>query len=645
LNTARRADEFAALLGADGPLARLLPGFNPRPEQQAMAIAIANALATRGVLICEAGTGTGKTFAYLVPALVARRKTIVSTATKALQDQLFHRDLPLVRRALGAGGTVALLKGRQNYVCHQRLERALGHPEFGPRRMALVERIRLFAEHTDSGDLEAVPELDDDRELKALVTSTTENCLGQDCPYLDRCFVAAARRDAASADLVVVNHHLLFADLALRETGFAELLPNAEAIVLDEAHKLPEIASTFFSRSVSTQQLLHLCRDLATAVEVEAPDATHALTAAHEVDNAQRDLRDRSPTQARRLDWRRGHDEPGLAAALGAVEAALAALQDALADTAERGPMLQHCAARALDLATRWSAFGRDDPGRVRWLELAASNVTLFDTPVSVAQEFAAKVAASDAAWVMTSATLAVAGRFDHFRAALGLAEATEALWASPFDYATQSLLYLPALPLEPGAPEFERVLVAAALPVLTASRGRAFFLFTSHRSLARVADLLRAHGGFPLLVQGDAPPRELLRRFRSLPDAVLLGTATFWEGVDVRGEALSVVIIDKLPFGVPDDPVMQARGAALREAGGNPFLELQVPAAVTALKQGAGRLIRDRDDRGVLMLGDVRVRRRPYGRVFLDSLPPMPITDAIADVERFFAVDDANRG
>jgi ATP-dependent DNA helicase DinG len=633
------ARAVAALLDAGGPLAAVLPGYAPRPEQQAMAERIAATLAARGVLVCEAGTGTGKTFAYLVPALRSGRKTIVSTATKALQDQLFHRDLPLLRQALASPGKVALLKGRQNYLCHLRLERAGGAAELGPRRQALLARLREVAEHGASGDLEAVPELDDDAELRYLVTSTTDNCLGQECPHLDACFVLRARRAAADADLVVVNHHLLFADMALKVGGFAELLPMADAVILDEAHRLPDIATTFFSRAVSTQQLAHLCRDVAGAALTEAPDMPDLGASAQALEASLALLRGcANGTQIRRLDWRALDAEAALSRALGAVQDTLGGLVSALAVGAERGALLAHLSTRALDLSARWEAFGSADASRVRWLEVGSRSVTLYDTPVSVAGEFAAQVAGSGAAWVMTSATLAVAGSFDHFRRALGLAEADEALWASPFDYASQALLYLPELACEPGARDFEQVLLAAALPVLRASAGRAFFLFTSHRSLTLMADLLRAHGGFPLLVQGEAPPRELLRQFRTLPRAVLLGTATFWEGVDVRGEALSVVIIDKLPFGVPDDPVLQARAAALREAGGNPFMELSLPAAVTALKQGAGRLIRDSADRGVLMLGDVRLRRRHYGRVFLESLPPMPITSDVAEVERFFS-------
>ena len=627
------------LLGVGGPFERELQGFQPREVQQEMASVVATTLARREVLVCEAGTGTGKTFAYLVPVLTSGLKTIISTATKTLQDQLFHRDLPIVCRALGTDSDIALLKGRQNYICLYRLERAAVSAELDPGRLPLLSAMQRWATQSDSGDLEEVRLLDDDPHLRSVVTSTTDNCLGQDCPRFDDCFVVRARRAAAAADVVVVNHHLLFADLMLRETGFAELLPNADAIILDEAHKVPEIASTFFSHSLSAQQVASLCRDVRTGADDEAPDMPALKIALADLDGALATMRNALGSTARRTDWAQLREQRGMNTATIAFDEALATLAEYLELAAGRGTLLANCSERMQQLYARWTGFGAAaDEERVRWVDVSLRNFTFYDTPVSVASEFAGYLDSSQAAWIMTSATLAVEGRFDHFLNALGITHARQQLWASPFDYANQSLLYIPPLAREPRMNDFERELVDAALPVLTASRGRAFFLFTSYRSLDLCAAMLRAELDYPLLVQGEAPRSELLRRFQTTDNAVLLGTATFWEGVDVRGERLSLVIIDKLPFGVPDDPVTRARSASIAAAGDNPFTSLTLPDAITTLKQGAGRLIRDVADHGVLMIGDIRLRRKSYGRAFLNSLPPMPVTERLADVQAFFA-------
>lgn len=627
------------LLGVGGPFERELQGFQPREVQQEMASVVATTLARREVLVCEAGTGTGKTFAYLVPVLTSGLKTIISTATKTLQDQLFHRDLPIVCRALGTDSVITLLKGRQNYICLYRLERAAVSAELDPGRMPLLSAMQRWATQSDSGDLEEVRLLDDDPHLRSVVTSTTDNCLGQDCPRFDDCFVVRARRAAAAADVVVVNHHLLFADLMLRETGFAELLPNADAIILDEAHKVPEIASTFFSHSLSAQQVTSLCRDVRIGADDEAPDMPALKVALADLDGALATMRNALGSTARRTDWAQLREQQGMNTATIAFDEALATLAEYLELAAGRGTLLANCSERMGQLYARWTGFSAAaDEERVRWVDVSLRNFTFYDTPVSVASEFAGYLASSQAAWIMTSATLAVEGRFDHFLNALGITHARQQLWASPFDYANQSLLYIPPLAREPRMNDFERELVDAALPVLTASRGRAFFLFTSYRSLDLCAAMLRVELDYPLLVQGEAPRSELLRRFQTTDNAVLLGTATFWEGVDVRGERLSLVIIDKLPFGVPDDPVTRARSASIAAAGDNPFTSLTLPDAITTLKQGAGRLIRDVADHGVLMIGDIRLRRKSYGRAFLNSLPPMPVTDRLADVQAFFA-------
>ena len=627
-----------ALLGPEGPFASRIEGYRVRSEQIEMANAVEASFHAGEVLVCEAGTGTGKTLAYLVPALAAGMRTVISTATRTLQDQLYHRDLPLVVEALGAGHVVALLKGRQNYLCIHRLERALADPAADYRRRPVFEHLHRWSGSTGSGDLEEVRVLGDDPGLHGQVSSTTENCLGGECPHFDRCFVVKARREAAAADLVVVNHHLLFADLVLRDVGFGELLPEAQAIVLDEAHKVPDIASMFFGRQLSGLQLGALCYDALRAAAVDAADMPDLERTLERFDGAQLRLREALVALGRRPNWQLERQRSDIAGLIDRAGEALDDTVDALSAAADRSADLDNCLERAASLQARWSLFDAgDDDEAVRWVDATTRNFTVYETPISIADAFSTRVAASGAAWVLTSATLAVAGEFEHFKRTLGLEAAREGLWSSPFDYQSQSLLYVPPLTCEPRDDAFERDLVAACLPVLAASGGRAFFLFISYRMLHAVAARLADQTAYTLLVQGSAPRRVLLEQFLSSDAAVLLGTASFWEGVDVRGEKLSCVIIDKLPFGVPDDPVTRARGNALRAEGLDPFEALQLPDAIMSLKQGAGRLIRDVTDRGVLVICDTRLMTKRYGEAFLRSLPDMPLTRTIGDVEAFF--------
>jgi len=629
------------ILAADGLVARHVAGFAPRPQQQAMADAVASALHDKGVLVAEAGTGTGKTFAYLVPALLSGKKVIISTGTKNLQDQLYHRDLPLVRKALGVPVTTALLKGRANYLCLHRLE--LGEQRAaGSRQMldALV-RVRSWAGRTRSGDIAELSELAEDAPIWPVVTSTVDNCLGQECPHWSDCFMAKARRQAQAADILVVNHHLLFADMALRDEGFGEVLPGAHALILDEAHQLPEVASNFFGLSLSSRQLMELAGDTVTEQVREASDMASLRDVADALQTAVRDLRLALGRGSRRAVWHQVAAEDNVKKAVERVECTLAELEQTLKPAAERGKGLDSCWRRSMALAERLALLKEaESESYVRWFETFATAFALHLTPMDIAESFHARMEEYRAAWVFTSATLAVGDSFEHFVSRLGLTEASTARWDSPFDFEHQALLYLPKGLPRPGAPDHTVAVVDAARPVLKASRGRAFLLFTSHRALQQAAELLEDTLEFPLLVQGSMPRAELLKRFRDLGNAVLLGTGSFWEGVDVRGEALSCVIIDKLPFASPDDPVLQARIQALREHGGNPFIEYQLPNAVIALKQGVGRLIRDVDDRGVLMLCDPRVSTHSYGRVFINSLPPMPRTQDLHDVRRFFAAE-----
>ncbi|MFL6593505.1 MAG: ATP-dependent DNA helicase [Luteimonas sp.] len=657
-----------AALAEGGLLAQRIDGFVPRTAQQTLAGAIAHAFDTRDVLLAEAGTGTGKTFAYLVPALLSGMKTIVSTGTKALQDQLFHRDLPRVRDALGTGLSTALLKGRANYLCRYRLEKSKGEPGLstgtfsGREQVSQFQRIVAWGGRTRMGDLAELEALPEDSPLLPMVTSTAENCIGNECPFWSECFVVQARQRAQSADLVVVNHHLLLADLALKQEGFGEILPGAQAFVVDEAHQLPELAAQFFGEGLGARPLVELARDAIGECKGVPGALAVVQQPAQQLEQAIRVLRaamERLPTRGTQA---RARLEPAVGDALDDVTAALARLQQTLAPLREASPGFDACHARAQEFSSRllrWTRAGDGPPPdaafdeafdepvpagddlNVHWYELSPRGFRLQRTPLDVSGPLREHRDRSHAAWIFTSATLAVSGDFHHVASRLGLAEPTTLLQPSPFDWNTQALCYLPPSLPEPMSRDYNAALMQALRPVLEASAGRAFVLFASHRALREAADALRG-GPWPLFVQGEAPRHVLLQRFRDSGNGVLLGAASFREGVDVAGEALSVVVIDKLPFGAPDDPVFEARLDAVRRAGGNPFRDEQLPQAVIALKQGAGRLIRSERDRGVLVLCDPRLLGKSYGRVFLDSLPPLPRTRSIGDVEAFFAAESA---
>ena len=638
-------EHLEAVFGRAGPLAARVPEYRVRTQQLQMAARVAEAMRDNAVLVCEAGTGTGKTFAYLVPALLSAGKVIVSTGTKTLQDQLYRRDLPTVRSALGVSVTTALLKGRANYVCHYHLERAL-EGQHAREVKADLRRIAGFARVTHSGDKSECADVPEEARAWDLATSTRENCLGQSCPRYRDCFVMAARREAQAADLVVVNHHLFFADVMLKDEGMAELLPACNTVILDEAHQLPDIATRFFGETLSTAQLLELSRDVRAETLAAAGDMPEARQLAAALEKAARDLRLALPQDGVRATAASLARERAFSDALEALDSALASLAGSLGDLAERSEGLARCSARAREaqaLLERWRDEERAD--LVRWIEVLGHSLRLNATPLSVAEIFRRQLEGRPRAWIFTSATLAVAGDFSHFSKEMGLHGARTACWGSPFDYASQAMLCVPKGLPDPNSEEHTRAVVAASLPVIHASRGRAFLLFTTLRAMRLAHRLLReefdrAGLSYPLMLQGQGSRSELLERFRALGNAVLVGSASFWEGVDVRGEALSLVIIDKLPFAPPDDPVLAARLDALERAGDNPFLDYQVPQAVIALKQGAGRLIRDETDRGVLMICDPRLFAKPYGRRILSSLPPMKLVRDLDQAVRFFERD-----
>ncbi|MCY7313675.1 MAG: ATP-dependent DNA helicase [Pseudoxanthomonas sp.] len=668
-------------LSEGGALDSQLDHFVPREAQQRLSSAIAEAFEGREVLLAEAGTGTGKTFAYLVPALLSGLKTIISTGTRALQDQLYHRDLPRVRDALGTGLKSALLKGRANYLCRYRLEQAKGEPKlmkgvFTTReQISQFQRIVSWGGRTQFGDIAELDALPDDSPLLPMVTSTNDNCLGSNCPFWGDCFVVQARQRAQSADIVVVNHHLLLADLALKQEGFGEILPGAQAFVIDEAHQLPELAANFFGESIGMRQLQELARDCLA----ECKDIAGALAAlqvpVRALEQSLRELRAAMEGLPNRGTRQRALANPEVHAGFDALNDSLAHLIEALVAMADASLGLDACAARAKDAAVGWARWVGEEPGvgigdsgfakagislesheplappnpesripnpaptDVLWYELTARGFRCQRTPLDVSGPLREHRERSHAAWVFTSATLAVSGSFEHIAQRLGLADPPTLLQPSPFDWPRQALCYLPQNLPEPNTRGFGTALIAALYPVLQASGGRAFLLFASHRALREAAETLR-DAPWPLFVQGEAPRATPLEKFRASGNGVLLGAASFREGVDVVGEALSVVVIDKLPFAAPDDPVFEARLEAIRRDGGNPFRDEQLPQAVIALKQGVGRLIRSETDRGVLVLCDPRLTGKPYGRIFLDSLPPFARTREVADVERFFGVE-----
>jgi ATP-dependent DNA helicase DinG len=626
------------LLGGDGPLARNIEGFSPREQQQTLAAAVARALQDMQTLVAEAGTGTGKTFAYLLPALLAGRRVLISTGTKTLQDQLFHRDLPAVRKVIGAPVRTALLKGRSNYLCRHRLATTAEQGLFDSReRVRELEAVREWAALTKSGDIGELDVVAENSSLWPQVTSTQDNCLGQECPEFSRCHVLEARRAAQEADVVVVNHHLLLADMVLKEDGFGEILPGVDAVIVDEAHQLPDIATQYFGISVSTRQLGDWAQDLKAEYLRGAADMPELEAQLKNFDAALAVLRPLLAEGVGRQEWDALPNARRLRAALEELSAAIEALKPALDTLAPRSRGLENCRERAELMQTRLGAFLDDDQRRqVRWVEQFGRSTSFNLTPLDAAERFAARMQQNPSAWVFLSATLSVGGQFDHYKERLGVGEAEELLLGSPFDFARHALLYLPPRMPATDDPGYTRAVVAAARPVIEASGGRAFMLFTSHRALKEAAELLRGSLDYPLLVQGEMPRRRLLETFRELGNAVLLGTSSFWEGVDVKGPALSVVVIDKLPFASPGDPVLKARLDLMKNEGRNPFMEYQLPQAVIALKQGVGRLIRDATDKGVMMLCDPRVMGKPYGRVFRESLPPMKPTRDLEEVTSF---------
>ncbi|MES2024191.1 MAG: ATP-dependent DNA helicase [Pseudomonadota bacterium] len=647
--------EIDQLFGVNSPLGHAVGAFRPRQSQTEMAKAIAHAISNQSTLIAEAGTGTGKTFAYLVPALLWGGKVIVSTGTKNLQDQLYLRDIPSVRKALNAPVSVALLKGRANYVCHFHLERTLQNGRLTSRDdVGYLREISRFMKTTSSGDKAELSKVPETALVWNLVTSTRDTCMGAECQYYQDCFVMKARKEAQQADVVVVNHHLFFADVALKDTGVAELLPSANTIIFDEAHQLPETATLFFGETISTSQVLELCRDVLAEGLSHARDGADWAGTVTPVERAARDLRLTFPQDIVRLSVNQIAPSSAFFPALETLKEELDSMISVLQKQAERAETIEQCRVRAIELATRLDAWNKPKTAEViigqesvLWVEAFSSSLQLHQTPLSIAPIFNKQREGVPRTWIFTSATLAVKNDFNHYSAQMGLWNEPAHSWPSPFEYGEQGLLYVPTSLPQPNSLDYTDAVIDAALPVIEAAGGGAFLLCTTIRAVNRAAERLREEFErrklpFPLMVQGEAGRTELLDRFRAAGNAVLIGSQSFWEGVDVRGDALSVVIIDKLPFSPPDDPVLAARIEALERKGMNGFMHHQLPAAIINLKQGAGRLIRDERDKGVLMICDPRLISKPYGKRIWQSLPPFKRTRELNVVQEFFASIDA---
>ncbi len=662
-------------LGSAGSFCQQIPGFQVRENQLALCHAIVEAIEKQGVLTAEAGTGIGKTFAYLVPALLSEHKVIISTGTRHLQDQLFRTDLPRVLKALALNTKTALLKGRSNYLCLHRLKLAPHLGFINRETAALLTSIGQWSKQTTSGDIAELNQIPEDSYVWPMVTSTTDNCLGGDCDYWADCFIVKQRKKAQDADLLVINHHLLLADMTLKDEGFAELLPTAEAYIIDEAHQLYDVAARFFGTTVSSRQLTSLARDTIAEQVNDAPDMAELRDYAENLETAAKDFRLVLGEAGLREAWLRVQYKSSVDKGVHRLHGALEDLLKVLQLAADRSRGLDQCCERCaivLQQLTRFllpnsvdaqaanhqtssnqtvsnqtssnqaaSSQAASTDTDVLWYETFSRSFMLHSTPVEVADLFQQHTGKFEKAWIFTSATLQVNQDFTHFTENIGIDSQAEkyhsGVWESPFDYQKQSLLYLPAGLPQPSASEYTRCFIDAALPVLAASQGRAFLLFTSYRAMHTAFEMLKTSVSYPLFVQGDLPKHQLLEKFRTTDNAVLLGTASFWEGVDVRGSALSCVIIDKLPFASPGDPVMQARIDVIKKKGGNAFMSFQVPQAVITLKQGVGRLIRDVKDRGVVMIGDPRISQKAYGRLFINSLPAMPVCTDIKQVSHFF--------
>jgi ATP-dependent DNA helicase DinG len=664
-------EQTTAVFAPDGLLAKAFSQFTPRQAQTELATAVAQSIMTQSRFVAEAGTGIGKTFAYLVPALLSGQKVMVSTGTKTLQDQLFQRDLPRLQQALGSQAHVALLKGRSNYVCHYHLERHLQQGRFErPGDGATLQKIKWFAARSETGDRSDCHEVNDAHEAWGYAISSRDNCLGQECPDWERCFVIKARKQAQAADVVVINHHLFCADSALRDEGVAEILPSSNVLIFDEAHQLPDTCVQFFGSMVSTRQLTDWYKDTLAIGVTEARDALVWLDVLSPVDRAARDLRLAWPNMSSRLAGPAIAAQIEFISALKNVIEVFGAALVTLEPARVRSPLIEKAVARGHELTQAldtWrqallapastqkssvektetaqdSDWGEGDGPQVCWGQTNGHNLQLHLTPLYIGRLFAKRLdEAGPMSAIFLSATLAVDGKFEFFKRQLGLQQAVSAQWASPFDYANHGLMYLPQDLGNPNDADFTVRFLQALWPLIEQNQGRVFLLCTTLRAVKKAGDWLRIKLGntsfeAQLLVQGEASKHQQLDQFRSAANPILVGSASFWEGVDVVGDQLSLVAIDKIPFAPPDDPMLQARVESLEKRGIDAFATLQIPAAAISMKQGVGRLIRSEQDRGLLMIGDARLYTKGYGKKIMRSLPPFKVTTEAATAANFVA-------
>jgi ATP-dependent DNA helicase DinG len=621
--------KVSELFSKHGVLSAAIDGFSARKSQVDMALAIEQSIKNKSPLIVEAGTGTGKTFAYLAPAMVSNKKAIISTGTKNLQEQLFHRDLPILKKALASNRQAALLKGRSNYLCLHRMSQHSGNSTLLEKQtLNELTQVRQWASTTHSGDIGELKSLAENARVLPLVTSTVDNCLGRDCPDYEDCYLVKARNKAMEADIVVVNHHLFFADMALKDTGFGELIPEADVVVFDEAHQIPDIASEYFGEALSSRQISDLAKDIEIIKRTVLKDAEQLVKVAEKCRLVAADLRILFPATPEKGNWRVMLNRPEIKAQMTKLDESLAVLYEVIKIHLGRDKELDTLFERVTHAKTKLAVLtDTQQRGVSLWYETTPKHIVLHLTPLSIAKRFADFIEEPKRSWIFTSATLMVDGGFSHFQRLMGLHDAETLALDSPFDYPTQAMLCVPRYLPEPSSWDMKKTLLEVAIKLIDASRGRCFLLFTSHAMLNEVAEQLADKIENPILVQGSTTKRALLDAYLTHKNAVLLGTGAFWEGVDVRGDDLTCVLIDKLPFAAPDDPLLQARMEDCRKSGANPFIQIQIPQAVISLKQGAGRLIRDETDSGVLVICDNRLITKDYGKTFLASLPPMKRT------------------